>query len=170
MNFSYEEIFFMYGQYDTFVMLDFNSESEASQLFKPSLMGTFKYLLQERRSLEAVLKSETIPRSNQYIKFSPSPLENLSPEQIEILDTKGIQNSDIKLVSFVNLPRSNRFAMRGEKERQNVLKIPFDTSGFDVCSAKMGLFKQRLRNGHPLIPEKEDEFLGLQLLINHPPR
>ena len=49
MNFSYEEIYSMYGQYDTFVSLDFHQGSEAYNKFGQSLMGTFKYTLEQRK-------------------------------------------------------------------------------------------------------------------------
>lgn len=52
MNFSYEEIYSMYGQYDTFVTLDFHQGSEAYNKFGQSLMGTFKYTLEQREELE----------------------------------------------------------------------------------------------------------------------
>ena len=52
MNFSYEEIYSMYGQYDTFVSLEFKYGSEAYEKFGESLMGTFKYSLEQRESLE----------------------------------------------------------------------------------------------------------------------
>ena len=56
MNFSYEELYSMYGQYDAFIALDFHQGSEAYNKFGQSLMGTFKYTLEQREELEQLLK------------------------------------------------------------------------------------------------------------------
>jgi hypothetical protein len=121
MNFSNEEIFSMYGQYDTFVTLEFHYGCESYKMYKPTLMGTFKYTLEEREKLQALIVFGNITRTNQYIKFSPSPLEELTPEQIEALDKKGIQNADIEIVSSFNMPRENRFIMISLQKKSIVL-------------------------------------------------
>ena len=167
MNFSYEEIFSMYGQYDNnFVTLDFHFDSEAYQNFKPTLMGSFIYSLDERQKLQELIATENIPRTNQYIKFQPSTLEKLSTDQIEALDKKGIQNSDIAVVSSLNLPRYNRFTLKGEKDIPNTIEVKFDSRGMDLDRFHLGFFNSRLRNGYKLIPEEEFEYLGLQLHYN----
>jgi hypothetical protein len=43
MNFSNEEIYSMYGQYDKFVRIEFRPNSEAYEKYGASLMGNFKY-------------------------------------------------------------------------------------------------------------------------------
>ena len=57
MNFSNEEIFSMYGQYDKFVRVEFCPDSESSEKYGASLMGTFKYTQPERDSLITNLSS-----------------------------------------------------------------------------------------------------------------
>lgn len=167
MNFSYEEIFSMYGQYDNnFVTLDFHYDSEAYRDFKPTLMGSFIYTLDERKKLQKLIATENIPRTNQYIKFNPSSLEKLTKEQIVALDKKGIQNSDIAVVSTLNLPRYNRFTLKGEKDIPNTIEVKFDARGMDMDRFHMGFFNSRLRSGYKLIPEEEFEYLGLQLFYN----
>ena len=66
MNFSYEEIYSMYGQYDTFVTLDFHQGSEAYNKFGQSLMGTFKYTLEQREELEQLLKLSIVQVKEYY--------------------------------------------------------------------------------------------------------
>jgi hypothetical protein len=166
MNFSYEEIYSMYGQYDTFVTLTFHNECEAYKAFKPTLMGAFIYDLAERENLQKIINSDNIPRTNQYIKFSPSSLEKLSTEQKECLDKKGIQNIDIAVVTIHNLPRENRFVIKGEKDIPNLIEVKFDPSSMDLESFKLGFYNSRLRNKYILIPEEEHEYYGLQLFYN----
>lgn len=157
----------MYGQYDNnFVTLEFHYESEAYRDFKPTLMGSFIYTLDEREKLQKLIATENIPRTNQYIKFNPSSLEKLTKEQIVALDKRGFQNSDIASVSTLNLPRYNRFTLKGEKDIPNTLEVRFDSRGMDMDMFHMGFFNSRIRNGYKLIPEEEFEYLGLQLYYN----
>jgi hypothetical protein len=166
MNFSYEEIFSIYGQYDTFVMLDFHFDSEAYKTYKPTLMGTFKYTLEEREKLQTIIATDNIPRTSEYIKFVPSTLEKLLPEQIESLDRMGIQNSDVDGVSSLNLPRQNRFIVKGGKDIPNMLEIKFDPRDMDLDRLKLGFYSSRLKCGQKLIPEEEFEYFGLLLFYN----
>lgn len=168
MNFSYEEIYSMYGQYDNhFVTLEFHYNSEAYKTFKPNLMGNFFYPLEERIKLQELIHSENIPRTNQYIKFQPSTLEKLTPEQVEALDKKGIQNADIAVVSTLNLPRYNRFTLKGEKDIPNTIEVKFDASGMDLERFNLGFYNSRLKSGYKLIPEEEYEYFGLQMFYNN---
>lgn len=166
MNFSYEEIFSMYGQYDTFVTLDFHHDCEAYKLYKPTLMGTFIYSLKEREKLQQLIKTDNIPRNDQYIRFVPSQIEKLSAQQVEALDRNGIQSSDIAGVSTLNMPRENRFILIGEKDIPNTIEVKFDSSGMDLEQFKLGLYNSRISSNHKLIPEEEFEYFGLQLFYN----
>ncbi|HYV92765.1 MAG TPA: hypothetical protein VE978_13300 [Chitinophagales bacterium] len=157
----------MYGQYDNnFVTLNFHHNSEAYRSFKPTLMGSFFYTLDERQKLQALIATENIPRTNQYIKFKPSTLEELSADQIEALDRHGILNADIDVVYSANRPRYNRFILKGEKDIPNTIEVKFDSSGMDLDRFRMGFFGSRIRNGYKLIPEEEFEYFGLQLFYN----
>lgn len=166
MNYSYEEIFSMYGQYDTFVTLKFHYNSEAYKSYKPTLMGTFIYNLEEREKLQQLITTDNIPRTSQDIRFAPSSLEKLSAQQIESLDRKGIQNFDIEVVSAFNLSRENRFIIKGEKDILNTIELKFSSSGMDFNQFKLGFYNSRLRSKYKLIPEEEFEYFGLQLFYN----
>lgn len=128
MNFSYEEIYSMYGQYDTFVTLNFHQGSEAYNKFGQSLMGTFKYTLEQREELEQLLKLKHIHCSSKRILFSPSILHDLSEEQKIFLDKEGILNEDIASVSSVNRPRKNVYSEKNKKEVPNQIKIDVNIS------------------------------------------
>lgn len=166
MNFSYEEIFSMHGQYDNnFVTLNFHIGSEAYIQFKPTLMGSFIYTLDERKDLHEIIKQEMVPRTNQYIKFKPSVLENLSEDTLVALDKKGLKNGDIDLIYVSDMPRSNRFLLV-EKEIENVMKIKFDASDIDLDKVQLGFLSARLKNGYSLSPNEKNQYLGLQIYFN----
>lgn len=163
MNFSYEEIFSMYGQFDTFVSLHFHPGSDAFNKYGQSLMGTFIYTLDERRNLEQLLKNENVSRSNKAIKFKPAKAEkSLSEAQRIELDKTGILNGDIYEVATVNRPRQNRFKAVGEKDIPNTLTVNFDPRGIEWNRFKLGMYGSRLGSGYPLIDAEMIEYLALR--------
>ena len=163
MNFSYEEIFSMYGQFDTFVSLQFNVGTEAFKKFGPSLMGTFIYTLEERRDLEQALKDGNVPRTNRLVKFKPAKAEKkLTEEQRIELDKTGILNGDIFEVATVNRARQNRFKVVGEKDVPNTLIVNFDSRGVEWNRFKLGMYTSRLSSDYPLIDAERQEYLALQ--------
>jgi hypothetical protein len=105
MNFSLEEIFAMYGQYDKFVMLEFEYNSEEYQKFGFRLMGNFLFDLDDRFELENKIQKDDISRTDRKIKFLPSELEKLTTDQKIDLDKNGILASSIHTVLELNLPR-----------------------------------------------------------------
>jgi hypothetical protein len=167
MNFSYEEIFSMYGQFDTFVRVEFDHDSESYSIFGESLMGTFFYSLEERRELKRVLQSGSIPRTNKHVRFVPSELEKLSDDKIELLDKRGLLNADIVGVMSSTLPRQNRFEIKGEKDIPNTIQLKFDSSDVDQILFRIGYYRSRLSNNHKLIAEEEYELLGYHSFL-HP--
>ena len=162
MNFSYEEIYSMYGQYDTFVSLDFHQGSEAYNKFGQSLMGTFKYTLEQRKELEQLLKLKHIPRSSKRILFSPSILHNLSEEQKVFLDKDGILNDDIACVSSVSRPRKNAYIENGKKEIPNQIKIGINISEKESHMMMFGLYKSKLKDGCVLSNVEKNDFYALK--------
>lgn len=164
MNFSYEEIYSMYGQYDTFVALEFHYNTEECSRFGSRLMGVFLYTLEERRKLEEVLQQEQIPRTDSKIKFNPSQLESLSTENIEILDRYGIQVSNINVVFSVNRPRKNRFIEKGTKyiTNQIIIQAPKIDGWQELNRIRFGFLNFILKSGKPFTPYQEIEYWGLR--------
>ncbi len=71
MRFSYEELYFMFGQYDSFVSIEFEYNSQSYIEFGKTIMGVFIYSKQEREDLQESLKYEINQRTSKNIKFSP---------------------------------------------------------------------------------------------------
>lgn len=164
MNFSYEEIYSMYGQYDTSVTLEFHIDCESYQKYGQSLTGTFKYTLEQRDEMEKVLKLEKIPRSKKRILFEPSIfLEQLTEEQKVDLDTIGIPNEDICSVSSVNKPRQNVFIQKGNKKLSKPLEIKINWSIKDTYGTMLGLYKTKLKNGILLTDIEKNDYFALRL-------
>ena len=85
MNFSYEELYSMYGQFDTFISIVFHYGSDSHKNFGSTLMGVINYTLEERTELESILKKAKIPRTNKEIRLIPSELEFINQNKTQIL-------------------------------------------------------------------------------------
>ncbi len=167
MNFSNEEIYSMYGQYDKFVCVDFRTDSESYEKYGASLMGNFKYIQQERDSLIEILAQEEIPRTEKKILFSPSELENLTVAQIEDLDKNGFLCSDIDAVSCRNSPNTNRYTTKGIKDIPNTLDIEIDSRDWqDFKRISYGFLESRYSKDKKLSPRELDEYFGLRKYYN----
>lgn len=164
MNFSCEEIYSMYGQYDTFVTLEFHYNTEEYNRFGSKLMGVFIYTLEERKQLEEILNHEQIPRTDAKIKFSPSSLEKLTAENVEILDRYGIQVSSIDIVYSFNRPRKNRFVEKGTKEIPNQITIeaPRLNGWHELNRLRFGFLNSIYKSGKTFTPFQEIEYWGLR--------
>jgi len=160
MNFSLEEIYAMYGQYDKFVTLEFQYDSVEYNKFGFRLMGTFLFDLDDRIALEKVLKQDEIPRTDRKIKFSPSKLEKLTEEQKVDLDKNGILTSSIHTVSTFDLPRKNRFRELGKKEIQNIvhIKAPEFSSRKELTRVSFGFLNSRYTKGKAFSPQENIQY------------
>ncbi|MFY9308572.1 MAG: hypothetical protein WAQ28_05905 [Bacteroidia bacterium] len=166
MRFSYEELYFMYGQYDSFVQLHFCHDTESYRMFDGNyLMGTFRFTNPERIELEK-LRGTEIPRTEKRITFIPSQLHSFSEEINTYLDRDGFLCSDICSVSQVNRERQNRYTAKGEKEIPGTLKINFDGEGFCAEKAHLWLLSQRIKKGWPLIDFEMKDYYGLKLFFS----
>lgn len=168
MNFSTEELFSMYGQYDKFVTLEFNYNSPDYRKFGIRLMGTFIYTLEERTELEKLINSTEIPRTDRKIKFLPSELEKLTEEQKIDLDKEGILASCIGTVYSSNLPNSNRFIERGQKDFQNIInvKAPGFSGWEELNRVRFGSLNSRHKRTKPLSPHETIQYFAFRKHYN----
>ncbi|WP_123803485.1 hypothetical protein [Flavivirga aquatica] len=168
MNFSLEEIYSMYGQYDKFVTLEFEYNSDEYEKFGFRLMGTFLFDLDDRVELEKILQKDEIQRTDRKIKFSPSELEELTNDQKTDLDRDGILVSSIHTVSTLDLPKQNRFRELGKKEIQNVMHIKApEFSGWEELNrVRFGFLNSRYSKGQNLSPQELVQYWAFRKHFN----
>jgi len=159
---AYEEIYVRFGQFDQFVSLTFHPGTESFKMYGHSIMGIFKYTLEERTALEEKIKNPEYEKTDNYLKFEPSITEELSTEQRDSLDKKGFISSDIDFVSYSLQPMENKFSASGTK-RISYNIIHSDLSDFNVAKVQLYFLNSRLSNGYGLIKEECDEYFGLLL-------
>lgn len=168
MNFSYEEIYFDFGQYDTFVILRFDRNSDEFKKFGSELMGVFHYTLHEREDCEKIRDTVPMPRNDRKIKFIPSELENLSEEDVIFLDQEGIRASSINLVSFFDRTRENRFSITEKKNIENQIQIkgPSFSGWEELNRVRFGFLNSLYKKGTRLTPKQKAEYWAFRTHFN----
>ncbi|QJB34928.1 hypothetical protein HF324_27790 [Chitinophaga oryzae] len=173
MNFSNEELYAMYGQYDTNILITFKYGSNAFKIFGATLMGTIVYTQQERDALEISLKENPIPRTDKKIRILPSHAMEVTQLQFEQAERYGILCSEIIEVSSYNWPRTNRFTEKNKKEISITHNVAINARRDQLNRLEYGFLEKRYSLGETLSPEEVNKFLGLRshfgLDISQPP-
>ena len=80
-QFSVEEIYAMYGQYEQkFISIECHKYSDSAQKYGRNISGTIQYGKAERETLEQIIESGNVPRTNGPVNFESTD-EHLSKEQ-----------------------------------------------------------------------------------------
>jgi hypothetical protein len=161
MNFSIEELYSMYGQYDTLITMNFHYNSDAYKKFGGSLMGEIIYTKEQRENLEEVLKQNPIPRTDEKVRIMPSSVVELTAEQFEHAERFGIQASDIYEILSYNRPRENQFIGKDKKEIKNTVTININSNPREINQLSFGFLSSRAKRNEGLSPEEKYQWLGL---------
>jgi hypothetical protein len=163
-QFSIEELYSMYGQYDNkYISIGFHKFSESALKYGRNIDGVIIYTKKERKELEKVLSQETIPRTNGIVKINCIEREELTMNQKFELQETGFNSGDIYEVLASNLPLVKSYNKIGKKEIPNTININIDPSYTDINKTYLYIFSQRINNGGKLIPEEWAKFCGIGL-------
>ena len=125
-QFSVEELYYMYGQYDKFVGIEFHKFSDAAKKYGRNIGGIFVYGKNERSDLQTTISSDNIPRTNGLVKIDVSSNYNLSEQQVKELIEIGFNSGDIYEILNSNTPLANAYTQKGKKEIPNTININVD--------------------------------------------
>ena len=165
-QFSVEELYAMYGQYDRkYISIEFHKFSESAAKFGRNIGGVLTYYKKEREELEDAISKENVPRTNGLVKIDCSKHEKLSDEQKKELIENGFVSGDIYEVLASNLPVAKSYNQTGIKEIPNTITVNVDPTDFDPNRAYLWLYGQRIKNGGILIEEEIAKFCGLSLYL-----
>lgn len=164
-QFSIEEIYYMYGQYENkFIDIEFHKKSDAALNYGRNIGGVLIYHKTEREDFEKIISSSDFPRTNGLVKLNISPLYNLSDKQsIEIQNT-GFLSGDVFQINSVNIPSSKTFKKDGLKEIPNTVNIEFDPIGINLYKMELRLLSNRLNDGGLLTDNEWCKLCGYLLL------
>ena len=165
-QFSVEELYAMYGQYDRkYISIEFHKFSDSAAKFGRNIGGVLTYYKKEREELEDAISKENVPRTNGLVKIDCSKHEKLSDEQKKELIENGFVSGDIYEVLASNLPVAKSYNQTGIKEIPNTITVNVDPTDFDPNRAYLWLYGQRIKNGDILIEEEIAKFCGLSLYL-----
>ena len=164
-QFSVEEIYAMYGQYEQkFISIEFHKYSDSAQKYGRNISGTIQYGKAERETLEQIIESGNVPRTNGPVNFESTD-EHLSKEQQEQLKNEGFISGDIYEVLATDFPAQKAFGQVGKKEIPNTIEIKMDPTGFDVNRSNHWLLGQKIKSGYPLTDDEWAKFCGLSFYL-----
>lgn len=162
-QFSVEELYAMYGQYEKYISIEFHKFSESAQKFGRNIAGVLAYRKSEREELEKVISEKNVPRTNFYTKIDCSIYEKITEGQkTELLET-GFKSGDIYEVLESDMPKIKSYNQSGRKEIPNTITINVDPTDFDPNRAFLWLFSKRIKNGDILIEDEWSKFCGLSI-------
>jgi len=158
-QFSVEELYSMYGQYDEkYINIEFHKFSDSTKKFGRNISGVIEYTKSERENFE-----KEVPRTNGLVKFRCSNCEELTDERVRELKETGFLSGDIYEVLASNFPIKKTFGQTGKKEIPNTIEVEFDPSGMDPYKAQLWIFNQRLKDGGKLIDSEIEKFCGFSI-------
>jgi hypothetical protein len=164
-QFSIEEIYAMYGQFERkYISIEFHKYSKSAEKFGRNISGVIVYSKAERENLEEIIHKDSVPRTNGLVKLESSD-ENLSVEQKEQLLNEGFTSGDIYEVLAANFPTNKTFGQVGIKEIPNTIELKIDPTGFDVNRSNQWLLSQKIKNGHALTENDWAKFCGLSFYL-----
>lgn len=162
-QFSIEELYYMYGQYDKFVGIEFHKFSESAKKFGRNIGGTLVYGKNERQSLETIITSENIPRTNGLVKIDVSTNYNLKDQQLKELISVGFMSDDIYEILNTNTILVNSYTHKGKKEIPNSINLDFDTKNINPCKLALHILNLQLKNGGSLIDSQWNRYCGYNI-------
>jgi len=165
-QFSIEELYAMYGQYELkYISIEFHKFSESAIKFGRNIAGVIVYLKGERESLEALIKTDDVPRTNGRVKFDFSKTETISDQlRLELLN-EGFISGDVYEILASDYPVEKAFNQPGIKEIPNTLELKFDSTDFDINRSTQWLLAQKLKNGYYLTQNELFKFCGLSIYL-----
>jgi hypothetical protein len=163
-QFSIEELYFMYGQYENrFIGIEFHKFSESAKKFGRNVGGVIIYSKSERENLERIIHSEQIPRTNGIVRVDVTSNYDLTSGQHDELINNGFQSRDIYEMLNSNLPFQKSFKQDGIKEIPHTINVNFDPAGMDPYKMALWLFSQRIKDGGGLIETEWYKMCGFSL-------
>ncbi|AKP51535.1 hypothetical protein [Cyclobacterium amurskyense] len=165
-QFSIEELYAMYGQYDNkYINIEFHKFSKSAKKFGRNIDGVLSYYKKEREELEGAISKENVPRTNGMVKIDCPTNEKLTTKQITELIKVGFNSSDIYEVLASNYPAEKSFNQSGIKEIPNTISVNVDPKYFDANKAYIWTNSQKIIDGQILIEEELAKFCGFSLFL-----
>lgn len=157
---SIERLYAETGRYSDTTVLTLRGKSRFA--FDRTITGILHYTLEERTKLERRFKNGFIKETDNNIKIEILLRKNLTLEQIKLLRTEGIPNSDIIDLLSYNSNKPSFFKQKGKRKlpKPNIV-IKVNQNFLSDCKAECGFYKIRLDKGEKLLSFEKIRFVAL---------
>ncbi len=164
-QFSVEELYSMYGQYDKFISIEFHEKSDSAIEFGESISGILIYNRREREDLNKILKQGEFSRTNTFVKIDLSKSDDLQNEQVEKLRNRGFLSGDVFKILVRNSPNIDSYRDSKKKEIPGTLNIKFEPDDSNPEILMLNLWKRIIARGDkPMIESEWDEYYTYKIL------
>ncbi|MBB2145755.1 hypothetical protein GM921_09675 [Pedobacter sp. LMG 31464] len=162
-TFSIQSIFSAIGQYDRYAIFNFLRGSAAFETYGGTVYGYIIYLPSERARLKQEMEAGNTSSDDGTI-FLDGALQD--KEKNQRLLTKGFLSTDIASINIMDLgPIKNQYDETNVKEIPNTINIDFHPEFLSGEKMLLHVFRLKLKEGIPLIPDEVRRYYGLQLLL-----
>lgn len=167
MQFSVEDLYRLYGQYDKFISIDFHKFSEAAKNYGRTVGGIIRYRKGEKATLQQLIDTnDAHPRNHGTVYLDAAgEIYNLTDKQVSALLTEGFSSDAVHLVSSYKDDPVNAYKHEGEKEISNTITVPFHTNGISPFEYELFYLQLRFKTGPALIPAERSRYCGLLLAL-----
>lgn len=165
-QFSVEELYNMYGQYDKFISVEFHKFSESARKYGRLIGGVIIYGRKEREGLHNLFASDNVTRTNGLVKIDVSSNYGLADANVKELLDIGFQSGDIYEILATNTPLTNSYTQPGKKQIPHTIDIIINPSKTRVCRLALNAMNLRLNSGGVLIEGEWNEYCGYSIFFS----
>lgn len=157
---SIERLYAETGRYSDTTVLTLRGNSRIA--FDRTITGILHYTLEERTKLERRFKNGFIEETDGTVKIEILLRKNLTLEQIKILRTEGIPNTDIIDLLSYNSNKPSLFKQKGKRKlpKPNIV-IKVKQNFLSDCKVECGFYKNRIDKGEKLLSFEKIRFVAL---------
>jgi len=163
-QFSVEELYSMYGQYENkFVAIEFHKFSDSAKKIGRNIGGVLVFGKSEREQLEKAINSGEVKRTNDLVKIEVTSNYEISKEVSNCLVKNGFKSGDVYEILSRDGDNQKSYKKEGLKDIPNTINITIDPSNEDPQRISLWLFTQRINKGGQLLDFEWDQMCGYLL-------
>lgn len=166
MEYSQKYIYQNYGQFDNVITINIFENSAEFNKYGETIIGCVRYKKEERALLQESLTSEIDLQKLNKLKIDDN-ISNLEPSVKYDLFYDGINIESIQSIYSIPFSNANAYNCKEIREIPEPMLIKFDSRGFDVPKAFIGLNKQRRKSGCLLTSFEEKQDISYHIIANN---
>lgn len=168
-NYTLENLYNNYGQYNATCLIEFWPESEAFQKFGCYIVGELKYSPKDRETLENKRLEGFNDETVGVVK-----IRLLEPKASEerILEARkvGFKSSDIMVVkSYIKPDAINQYSNQSTRQLPEPFQIHTSLTNSESLLLENGVYESQLRHGYQFTPIEKLRYVAIKQILEEPP-